>query len=203
MTGKGFRFGLLLQVAIGPVSLFIFQLSNQGGFLPALAGVLSVTLVDAAFILAAILGMAAFLENQRVKRVFLGFGGLIIAVFGINTITEVFGWGFLPSLPIARGSLYYGSFVQGLIITAANPMTILFWAGVFATKVAEEAWSRADIYRFGLGAVISTIVCQTLIAAIGSFSHQFLARTIIDALNVIVGAMLIYFAVRLIKKEAA
>lgn len=200
MTGKGFKFGLLLQAAIGPVSILIFQLANQGGFLQAFFGVLAVTLVDGLFILAAILGLASFLENRRIKRVFLLLGGLIVAVFGVNTVLEVLGWGFLPTLTVHGNSQYYGAFVKGVIITAASPMTILFWAGVFAAKVAEEDWNRQAINLFGMGAVISTIVCQSLIAAIGSFTNRFLSSDLIDVLNILVGLVLIYFSLSLIRK---
>lgn len=201
MIGRGFQLGLLLQVAIGPVSVLIFQLANQGGFFQAFSGVLAVTLVDALFILAAILGLAAFLENKQVKKAFELLGSVIIVVFGVNTILTGFGRGFLPSLSLDGCALYTGPFIQGLIITAANPMTILFWAGVFAAKVAEENWDRQATYLFGAGAVFSTFLCQTFIAAIGSFLNHFLARNIIDLFNIVVGLILIYFAVRLMRNR--
>ena len=45
---KGLRFGLLLQLAVGPVCLFIFSSATRYGTLAALAAVLGGALVDAA-----------------------------------------------------------------------------------------------------------------------------------------------------------
>lgn len=40
MLIKGFKFGMLLQLAVGPICLFIFQLASVNGFLIAERGVL-------------------------------------------------------------------------------------------------------------------------------------------------------------------
>lgn len=40
MIFNGFKFGLLLQIAIGPVCLLIFQLAAMNGFFVAMTGVL-------------------------------------------------------------------------------------------------------------------------------------------------------------------
>ena len=46
MIAKGFRFGLLLQFALGPMTLLIFQIAVASGFAVAIQGVVGVTLVD-------------------------------------------------------------------------------------------------------------------------------------------------------------
>lgn len=46
---KGFRFGLLLQLAIGPVCLFIIKTAAESGVLTAEAGVMAVMIRRAWF----------------------------------------------------------------------------------------------------------------------------------------------------------
>jgi len=65
MIFKGFKFGLLLQIAIGPVCLFIFQLAVINGFFVAMIGILAVFIVDSLFIFGAIKGIAALLESRK------------------------------------------------------------------------------------------------------------------------------------------
>ena len=43
---KGFRFGLILQAAVGPVSVFIFQTAASFGIVSAEAAVMGVTIAD-------------------------------------------------------------------------------------------------------------------------------------------------------------
>ncbi len=53
---RGFRFGALLQIAVGPVCLFIFQTAASSGFFAAEAAVLAVTLADSLYVAAPLSG---------------------------------------------------------------------------------------------------------------------------------------------------
>jgi putative Mn2+ efflux pump MntP len=87
-------------------------------------------------------------------------------------------------------------FLKTLVLTLSNPLTILFWVGVFSTKVSEENMNKKDMYYFGLGAVISTMTFLTTISVMGSFINNFLESTIINTLNFIVGLVLIAFGIK-------
>ena len=62
---KGFRFGLILQAAVGPVSVFIFQTAASFGIVSAEAAVMGVTIADLICVLAAIWGVGTLLEKSR------------------------------------------------------------------------------------------------------------------------------------------
>ncbi|MBP1745267.1 MAG: hypothetical protein H6Q58_2245, partial [Firmicutes bacterium] len=78
MVFKGFRFGMLLQVAVGPVCLFIFQTAASSGFASAEMGVLGVAIVDALFISAAILGIGALISRYPKAEKFLKYFGAAV-----------------------------------------------------------------------------------------------------------------------------
>lgn len=61
----GFKFGLILQAAVGPVSIFIFQTAAASGLLSALGAVLGVTLADLVCVAAAIWGVGTLLDRSR------------------------------------------------------------------------------------------------------------------------------------------
>ncbi|MDD2994424.1 MAG: lysine transporter LysE, partial [Pygmaiobacter sp.] len=60
---KGLRFGLLLQLAVGPVCLFVFSSAARYGTAVALAAVLGVALVDAAEMALAAAGAGRLLQK--------------------------------------------------------------------------------------------------------------------------------------------
>ena len=102
MIIKGFRFGMILQLAVGPVCLFIFQTAVSSGALIALLGVAGVSLIDGTFIIAAILGLGAILnDNEQIKKVIKLFGAVILILFGSSTILGVIGVNILPSLSLS------------------------------------------------------------------------------------------------------
>lgn len=74
--------------------------------------------------------------------------------------------------------------------------TILFWAGVFSTKMAEENMDKPGMYLFGLGAVLSTVFFLTVVSILGHSIHTFLSLEIIRWLNVLVGFLLIFFGIK-------
>lgn len=202
MLFKGFKFGMLLQFAIGPVCIFIFQMASLKGFYIAETGVLGVTLIDGIFIIVAILGIASIIDRKNIRLCLKVFGATILFVFGFSTVLSQFDISLLPSLSIKNISNSNNVFTRAIILTTSNPLTIIFWAGVFSTKVAEENMKRKDIYTFGLGALLSTILFLTFIALVGSFAKAFFSPNEIQILNTTVGFLLIYFSIRMFLKKS-
>jgi len=196
MLLKGFKFGMLLQIAVGPVCIFIFQMASVNGFFIGETGVLGVTLVDGIYIIVAIIGIASMIDKKNIKLSLKIFGAAILFVFGLSTILSQFGFGFIPGLSISGGSNSNNVFLKAVILTASNPLTILFWAGIFSTKITEGL-SKQDIKIFGFGALMSTIFFLTLIALAGSIAKTFFPAVAIQILNVLVGIVLIYFGVKM------
>ena len=67
MIFKGFKFGMLLQLAIGPVCLFVFNVGGNKGLIGAEIGVLGVAVADAIYIMLAISGIASFIDRKGVS----------------------------------------------------------------------------------------------------------------------------------------
>lgn len=197
MVLKGFKFGMLLQIAVGPICLFIFQTATALGFFSAIIGVLGVTIIDGIFILAAILGIGTLLDTYKnVKKPIQYFGAIILIIFGLSNIIGVIGISIIPSMSFLAKQSVDSVFLKTLILTLSNPLTILFWAGVFSSKIIEEHMNKSDMYLFGLGAILSTILFLTLISALGHSANVFLSSTILDYLNILVGIGLIIFGIK-------
>ena len=86
--------------------------------------------------------------------------------------------------------------MYALILTLSNPLTIVFWAGVFAARMGEENMQQGRAALFGLGAALSTLSFLSLIAALGSVLAGLLQGMAILALNAAVGLVLIFLGIR-------
>lgn len=201
MISKGFKFGMLLQFAIGPVCIFIFQIASLRGFYIGEIGVCGVILVDGLFITAAIFGVASVIDKKNIRLFLKIFGAVILFVFGLSTVLNQFNIAFLPSLSIKNVSNSSNVFTQAIMITVSNPLTIIFWAGIFSTKVAERNIKKQEICLFGFGALLSTIFFLTLIVLFGNLTKVFLPTIIIQALNIIIGFLLICFGIKMLLKS--
>ncbi|WP_197275573.1 LysE family translocator [Bacillus sp. FJAT-22090] len=198
MIWKGFRFGLFLQIAVGPVCIFIFQTAATSGFFIAEIGVLGVTIVDIFYILAAIFGIGTLLNKyKKLKSIIHYFGATVLIIFGISNII-----GFFYSSPIVSMDQSAGNTLwKALLLTLSNPLTILFWAGVFSTKIGEENIKEKDLYSFGFGAVLSAFIFLTIISMLGTYVTILLEPKMIMGLNLLVGIVLLLFGVKNLVKH--
>ena len=196
MILKGFRFGMVLQLAVGPISIMVFQIAVSAGFLPALAGVAGAALVDALFVIAAILGVGTLLKQRKKATKYMGlFGAFVLILFGSAFCLESLGFSMIPGISIHTGS-QDSAFLKVAIMTAANPLTIIFWAGVFATRIAQDQMTQVELYLFGVGAVLSTLLVQSLIAGLGTTISLFLTDSFMMALNLLAGLILIALGIK-------
>lgn len=196
---EGLKFGMILQFAIGPVCMYIFSLGSNEGLFSAENAVFAVTIVDFIFVLLAILGISSFIKNENVKNYFKIMGALIVGYFGLNIILGAFDINIIPNINLFGVKKYESAFVDGFLLTASNPLTIIFWTGVFSTKIAEGKMKSADVYFFGIGAVIATLLFLSTIAIIGSITKNIIPVFAVKVLNILIGLILLYLAINKLK----
>lgn len=199
MLLKGFRFGMLLQLAVGPVCMFIFNTAALSGFSSAEGGVFGAAVADGLFILAAILGVGTLMQKEKIKKYFKGFGAAVMCIFGLSIILGQIGINLPAVGALSKVADSKSSFLHVFALTASNPLTIVFWAGVFSSKISEERYTREQLCCFGTGAILSTLFFLSITAAAGSGLKAFLPSGAISVINVAVGAVLIYFGIKMIK----
>ena len=142
---KGFKFGMLLQLAIGPVCIFIFQIASLKGFFVAETGVAGVVLIDGIYIIVAIIGIATIIDRKNIRVCLKIFGAIILFVFGLSTILSQFNISLIASLNLQNTANSNNMFTNAIILTASNPLTIIFWAGVFGTEISEGNMKKNDV----------------------------------------------------------
>ena len=184
MLFRGLCFGMLLQLAIGPVCLFVFGTAVDQGFTAAFAAVLGTALTDGSEIVLAILGMRA-----------------VLAFFGISSILGSFDINLLPSFT-SGGVLQANAFVKAVLLALSNPLTVVFWAGIFASKIQTEGMKGRDLWWFGGGCVLATLTFLTGVAWLGAFAGAKVPALVVKGLNLVVGAALLLFAIRTFTKKS-
>lgn len=195
----GLKFGMLLQLAVGPMCLMVFNTAKNVGFLVALTLVLAIALVDAFYIVLASIGVSKILEKPKIKRIFKIIGSLVLIIFGINIILNVFNINIIPGLNLKPTSS--NIFIQGLILTLSNPITIVFWGSVLTTKIIEDNLNKKELAIFSIGLVSSTIIFLTFVAVLGTMLSSFIPENISNILNIMVGILIVFFGIKMMFKK--
>ena len=66
---NGFITGLILQLAVGPVFIFVMNISVQSTVYDGLAASAAVTLADYIYIISALLGASVFISKRRIRTI--------------------------------------------------------------------------------------------------------------------------------------
>ncbi|HOA08473.1 MAG TPA: LysE family transporter [Spirochaetota bacterium] len=189
---RGFKTGLILQLAIGPVFIFVMNIAVQRSLSEGIAAVAGVTAADYFYIALSVVGVGKLLENDRMKRA-LGFiAPAVLLLFGAYMLYSVFFTGSAEN--VIRNDPSSG-FLSAFALTISSPLTILFWSGIFASRAVEYGLTRHELAVFAFAAGLATFVFLGCGVLILSSAAAVIPDTVISALNISVAVLLIGYGV--------
>ncbi|WJQ80178.1 LysE family translocator [Brevibacillus brevis] len=200
----GLLFGMMLQLSVGPVCLAVFHRSMTRRLHDAFMMVLGVALADAVYMGGAIGGLSLLLQIDWVKQLVLIMGALILTWFGIQTLRAIKGRREQQQTPasVQQASSGRSSFWHGVLLTLANPLTVLFWAGVFGSLLASGAFAHStELFLFATGCLLSTLLFLGLVALLAAYLARFFRPGWFNVFHGLSGVFLIGFAIVLFAKS--
>jgi threonine/homoserine/homoserine lactone efflux protein len=190
----GLGFGLILQIAVGPVCVAVLHRALIEGFGHAFAMIWGAALVDTLYIILSVVGISALLQIGSVRVVLGVAGALLLAAFGLHYLRAPAATERLPQ----NGGSHLKSFATGVGLTLTNPLTILFWAGALGAMMSTHTFDQpGGVVLFSAGCVAATLLFLTAVAAAAHFAARLLTERRALWLNRAVGLFLIGFALKL------
>ncbi len=191
---EGLGFGLLLQISVGPVCIAVLHKGLTQGFRHAWAMVWGAALVDALYILLAIVGVSALLQIGPARTAVGIAGALLLVYFGVRYLRAPAKMTRIEH----RGGTPLRSFVFGVGLTFTNPLTIFFWTGVLGAMMSAHSFHQVGgVVYFAVGCVVATLLFLTAVALAGHLLERVLTERLTLWLNRAVGLFLIAFAAKL------
>ena len=197
---RGFIFGLTIAAAVGPITLLVIRRTIDHGGIYGFASGLGVALADATYGGIAAFGLTAVTALLVSGHTLLGLiGGGIIVILGLRTI-------FAPPPHAAtdheRPGLV-GAFASIYALTMTNPLTIILYAGVFASMGLTGNASFVDAAAVTLGVWLGStawwvILCSFLAWVRGRVSTRAMlwVNRLSGAALVVFGALAIVSVIR-------
>ncbi|MCC7570237.1 LysE family translocator [Candidatus Micrarchaeota archaeon] len=195
---NGLGVGLIIQLAIGPIFFFVISLALQKTVFDGLMGVLAATIVSYIYIALSILGVGELLENKKVKKVFGIVSSIILVIFGVIIINGAISSGI--SETVVNTTDLFSSFTSVFLLAISNPLSIVFFTGLFSAKAIEYNLQKKELYLFGLGVGFSTIIFMGGSVLFFSLLKGTIPVIVIQILNITVGTLIIgYGLIRLVQ----
>ncbi|GIO34500.1 MULTISPECIES: LysE family transporter [Paenibacillus] len=187
-----FLLGLSLAAPIGPVNAAQMDRGLRGGFFHAWLVGLGAMAADGIFMLLVYFGVIHFLSVPFMKTFLLLFGFFILTYIGVESL---FTAG--KTSPEMRNSQesHMKSFSAGFIMSISNPLSILFWMGIYGSVLADmiAKYNAKEVLLYSCAIMTGILLWDAAMALVASMFRKMLTGRIITFISVISGLSLIGF----------
>ncbi|WP_019155820.1 LysE family transporter [Robertmurraya massiliosenegalensis] len=184
--------GLSLAAPIGPVNAAQMEKGIKHGFLHAwILGIGSV-LADIFYMLAVFLGVGHFIQIPIVKAFLWLFGFFILIYSGIEGLSNA---GKVQISQQRETESLWKSFFTGFLMSISNPLTILFWLGIYGSVLAKTAtiYGVEDLLIYSSAIILGLVIWDITMAFVASSAKKFLSTKVLSIIAILSSLSLIGF----------
>ncbi|MDC3413234.1 LysE family translocator [Aquibacillus sp. 3ASR75-11] len=184
--------GLSLAAPIGPVNAAQLDRGIKSGFFYAWLVGLGSLASDILFMLAVYFGVVHFLETPFMKTFLWSFGSFVLIYSGIEGIV---GAGKVQSNYFRQGDSATKSFFTGFLMALSNPLSILFWLGIYGSVLAQtsHSYDHYHLLLYSSAILLGLIVWDVSMAAVSSGFRRLLTDRVLKGISIFSGLSLIGF----------
>ena len=184
--------GLSLAAPIGPINAAQLDKGLKSGFFHSWFVGLGAMAADAIYMILVYLGFVQFLEIPVVKLFLWLFGFFVLVYTGIESII---GAGNIVKSNTRRDEHLLKSFFSGFIMSLSNPLSILFWLGIYGSVLAKtiSSYSTHQLLLYSSAIFIGLLIWDITMALIASSFRRILTPQIQMGISIISGLSLIGF----------
>lgn len=186
--------GLTLAAPIGPVNAAQLDKGIKSGFFHAWLVGLGAMAADVIYMMMVFFGVVHFLEIPFMKSFLWSFGFFVLVYTGIESILHA---GKVSSNTSSNEESPARSFFSGFFMSISNPLTILFWLGIYGSVLAKTSaeYDIPHVIIYSIAIFIGLILWDITMAAIASSFRKYLNQKILAAISILSGLSLIGFGV--------
>ncbi len=132
--------GVSLAAPLGPVGIEVIKRGLKEGFISAFIVAFGSVFGDLTCLLLTYFGLIHLLSYPAVPILIWILGSIILFYLGIQSIRDFFRPFDTSKLEgESKQKGFLRSFILGYLLALANPMSIIWWGGVFGASLTEQA----------------------------------------------------------------
>lgn len=186
--------GVSLAAPIGPINAAQMDRGIKSGFLHAwFVGVGAIT-ADGIYMLTVYIGVVQFLDTAFMKTFLWLFGSFVLLYTGVESLA---GAGKVNLVQQRNKEPLIKSFFSGFLMSISNPLTILFWLGVYGSILAKTASTLESqhLILYSSAIFIGLLIWDVMMAGVASGFRKFLTSGWLVFLSFLSGLSLIGFGI--------
>nr|WP_285847547.1 LysE family transporter [Heyndrickxia ginsengihumi] len=189
-----FLLGISLAAPIGPINAAQLNSGIKNGFLSAWLVGVGAVVADGFYMMAVYLGIVEFINTPFVKTFLWLFGCFVLIYTGVESIINA------RKIHInddRNSEPVYKSFFSGFFMSITNPLTIIFWLGIYGSILAKTADSyvKADLVLYSCAIFLGLFLWDITMATISSSFRKILTSKLLASISILSVVSLIGFGI--------
>ncbi|MEA1993142.1 MAG: LysE family transporter, partial [Euryarchaeota archaeon] len=184
--------GISLAAPIGPANIAVIKRGLKYGSLSAFFVGVGVVSADTTYLLLIYFGLSNFVDMHLVKIIIWFFGALVLIYLGYSSVKEYFE---KINLEDSKTKIEGNSFIIGYMVNISNPMTIVWWVGVFGSVLSRSIQhvSQTMALLNSLTILIGVLSWHSLVAASCHWGRKLIRESMMKYISLVFGVVLIGF----------
>lgn len=187
--------GISLAAPIGPVNAAQLNKGVKHGFFHAWIFGIGALLADVAYMLLVYFGVINFLNTSFMKVFLWLFGFFVLTYSGIESLL---GAGkYETRMRNEREASFFKSLASGFAMSISNPLTILFWLGIYGSVLAQTASteSAGQLVSYSAAIILGILTWDVTMAIIAGGAKRLLASNVLTGITIVSSISMIAFGV--------
>lgn len=190
-----FFLGISLAAPIGPVKATLLNTGIKNGFYHAWFFGLGAVVTDIFYMFAVYFGVAQFIDSPIMKSFLWSFGFFVLMYTGIENLLTIHT--ISMDKKFRKVVRFRHSFMSGMLMALLNPLTILFWLGIYGSILVGKAGTidTYEIILFSLAILMGICLVDFIMAFASSTSRKIFSSRYLKILSLISSLSMIGFGI--------
>jgi L-lysine exporter family protein LysE/ArgO len=187
--------GLSLSAPMGPINAAQLDKGIRFGFFHAWLVGVGGMVADGIFMLLIYFGVSQFIDAPVIKLSLWVFGFFVLTYTGIE--------GILKSGSITKTSHQNPhetkgkAFRTGFFMAISNPLSILFWLGIYGSMLAQASGSyeAGQLFLYSMGIFLGITLWDLTMAGVATGARKLVSPVVLRVISIISGLILMGFGI--------
>ncbi|MFF3100657.1 LysE family transporter [Viridibacillus arvi] len=190
-----FFLGVSLATPIGPVKATLLNTGIKNGFFHAWFFGLGAVVTDILYMVMVYFGIGHFIEIPFIKTLLWSFGFFVLMYTGIENLLTLHT--IEMDSKFGKVVRLRHSLLSGFLMALLNPLTILFWLGIYGSVLVGGAGtlSGVEIILYSAFILLGISLVDLIMATISGGSRKILSTSFLRIISVISSLSMIGFGI--------
>ncbi|MGN4124982.1 LysE family transporter [Lysinibacillus sphaericus] len=187
--------GISMAATIGPVKTVLLNTGLKNGFFHAWFFSLGALATDIMYMFIVYFGIGQFIDSLLLKMILWSFGCFVLLYTGIENLLSLHK--IEIDLKSGNRTRLRKSILSGFFMSLLNPLTILFWLGIYGSILAKtaEVSTGYQIILNSIAILLGIILVDFIMAFSSSVARKLLSTKLLKTVSFISSIIMIGFGI--------